>query len=191
MSQPSEPSEVTRWLESWRRGEDGAEEHLLPLVYQELRRLARRAMRGERRDHTLQPTALVHEAFLRLLDSRVDYLDRTHFFAVACRSMRRILLDHAKAGRREKRGGAAVRVELQERDAAIPGPDVDALALATALEALERRDEIQCRILELRFFGGLTYEEIAQALDMSRASVGRELRFGRAWLRAQLQREGR
>jgi RNA polymerase sigma factor (TIGR02999 family) len=154
----------------------------MPVVYDELHRLASRAMRGERPDHTLQTTALVHEAYLRLAGAQVEWQDRVHFFATAARVMRRILVDHAKAKRRGKRGGGAMKIALDEAALVTPDPPHDLLALDEALSRLEARDERKCRIVECRFFAGMTHEETAAALGVSPATVDRELRVAKAWL---------
>lgn len=173
---------LTELLRSWREGQEGALDRLAEEVYGELQKVARQALRGERQGHTLQPTALVHEAFLRLMGSDVPWQDRAHFFAVAATAMRRILVDHARAARRAKRGGAAGRVSLSDVDAASPGLDADLIQLDAALARLAARDPSQGRMIELHYFGGLSYPEIAEVLKVSRATVGRELRFAKAWL---------
>lgn len=178
---------VTELLEGWRSGDDGALEELAPLVYDELRRLAARHMRAERSDHTLQATALVNEAFVRLMGSDVSWQSRAHFYAIAARLMRRILTDYAKARRSEKRGGGRRPATFQE--ARVAG-DADAAAnLADIDEALSRLSGFDARksdVLVLHYFGGLTYDEIAEALAVSAATVHRELRLGKAWLRNEL-----
>ncbi len=177
---------VTGLLRDWRGGDDSALERLMPLVYDELRRLARRHMAGERRDHTLQPTALVHEAFGRLIDADIPWNDRVHFFAVAATTMRRILVEHARKANRAKRGGGADRVTLED-DAAVEQPRaIQIVALDRALDRLAEFDERKARIVELHYFGGMTYEEGAAALDVSAATFHRELRLARAWLQREL-----
>lgn len=165
-------------------------ERLMPLVYDELRRLARGFMARENRDHTLEPTALVHEAFLRLVDqSRVNWKGRTHFRAVGARMMRRILIDHARRRDGLKRGGDLQRVTLGDSLLSPPDPDVDLpelLALNDALDELARLDKRQSRVVELRFFGGLTTEEIAETLGISERTVGNDWKHGRAWLKREL-----
>ena len=167
-------------------------EELMPLVYDELRRLARGYMARERREHTLQPTALVHEAYMRLVDqSRVNWQGRTHFRAVGARIMRRILIDHARRHGGLKRGGEQQRVTLGESLLRPPDPDVDLpelLAVNEALDRLARLDERQARVVELRFFGGLTTAEIAEALEVSERTVQGDWAHGRAWLRRELSR---
>jgi RNA polymerase sigma factor (TIGR02999 family) len=157
----------------------------MPLVYEELRQLAAARMRGERKDHTLQPTALVHEAFTRLVDSDVPWVDRGHFFAVAATTMRRILVDHARARGRAKRGGNVIHVSLEDSREDPPGP-IGIEALDDALCALAGFDERKARIIELHYFAGLTHPEIASALDLSPSTVDRDLRLARAWLRREL-----
>jgi RNA polymerase sigma factor (TIGR02999 family) len=174
---------VTRLLLDWGRGDAAAHERLLPLVYDELRRLAGAYMRRERRDHTLQPTALVHEAYLRLVDQeRVDWRNRAQFVGVAAMMMRRVLANHARDRAAAKRGGDAERVPLTFAGEILRRPEVDALALHEALDRLAALDARKSRVVELKFFGGLTTEEIAEALELSPATVEREWSFSRAWL---------
>jgi RNA polymerase sigma factor (TIGR02999 family) len=177
---------VTDLLLRWRKGDEEALEELMPLVYEELRRLARLKMRGERRDHTLQPTALVHEAFARLVDLKLDWQDRAHFLSMTARLMRRVLVDHARAHRAAKRGGGAIKVSVHERDAAAE-PAVDLLALDQALARLREQDARSARVVELHYFGGLSYREIANVLELSEATVDRDMRFARAWLSRELE----
>ena len=163
---------------------------LMPLVYDELRELAARYLRSERCGHTLQPTALVHEAFMRLVDQdRVDWKGRTHFYAVGAEAMRRILIDHARARGRGKRGGKWQRVVLNEEDAPQEFQDIDLVALHVALEALAALDKQQARIVELRFFGGLTVEEVAHVLEVSKRKVEGDWSHAKAWLRSALDPE--
>jgi len=180
---------VTQLLLAWRGGNSVAGEQLLPAIYAELHRQAARAMRREAPEHTLQATALVHEAYLRLVDqSRVEWRNRAHFFGVAAQLMRRILVDHARGRDAAKRGGGIKAVTLSDVDAAgSPGePDLDVLALHEALETLATFDPQQARLVELRYFTGLNIEETAEALDMSPATVKREWAVARAWLRREL-----
>lgn len=177
---PDSP-EITDILAAWRDGEPGALDRLLPLIYDELHRLASRQRRGEREGHTLDTTALLHEAYLRLAGSEVAWVDRTHFYAVAARTMRRVLVDHARAHRRAKRDGGA-RVDLENLQLPALGRDPDLLDLDEALQQLSALDERKARVVELHYFGGLTYDEIAGVLELSAATVHRELRAGRAWL---------
>ena len=180
---------VTQLLYEWRAGNQEALNQLMPLVYDELRRLAGHYMKSERASHTLQPTALVNEAYIRLVGMEVSWQDRTHFFAVAGRLLRRILVDHAKLHRRDKRGGGLVRMTLDERLGA-GGPDPDILALDDAITSLSAFDERKARLIELHFFGGLTYKEMAEALEVSQATVHRELRLAKAWLHHDLNKKG-
>lgn len=181
-----EPEDVTALLVAWGRGDAAALERALPLVYDDLRRIARQRLRRERADHTLSATALVHEAYVRLLGQRAaEWRSRTHFFALSSQLMRRILVDHAR--RRAARGGAG-RLSLT-CDAALGAEhprDVDLLALDAALDELARHDARAARLVELRFFGGLSNDEAAQALNVSRATAERDWAFARAWLHARL-----
>lgn len=187
----SEQNAVTAELVAWGRGDSGAGDRLLELVYPELHRIAERQMRREREGHTLQPTALVHEAFLKLVDqSRVDWRNRAHFLGVAAQAMRRLLVDHARGRARDKRGGGATLVELDsaagEAGLAVAARSVDLLALDQALERLAALDAVQARLVELRFFGGLSVEEAAEALGLSTATAGRDFRSARAFLAREL-----
>ncbi len=173
---------TTSLLLRWRQGDEDALGELAPLVYDELRSLARRYLSGERKGHTLEATDLVHEAFTRLIRMDVDWNDRAHFFAVAAGAMRRILVDHAKAKRRLKRGGGAAMSALDEGLTVAPEPPDDLVELDAALDRLATLDERKSRTVELHYFGGLTYDEIAVALGISRATVKRDLRLARAWL---------
>lgn len=157
----------------------------MPLVYERLRRLARAQMKGERRDHTLQPTALVHEAYARMVDLELPWRDRVHFLSMAARAMRRVLVDHARAQRAAKRGGGRVKVSLHEEHAATPSV-VDLVDLDLALERLRGQESRPSRVVELHYFGGLSYNEIALELEISEATVDRDLRFARAWLGREL-----
>ncbi len=176
--------EVTELLVAWERGDDEALRRLGHLVYDELRAIAAAQMRGERRDHTLQPTALVHEAFLRLSDQRRrQWKERRQFFAVASRLMRQVLVDHARAHRASKRGGEAARVEVTSLDAlAAPSEVFDVLALDEALTRLAALQPRLARVVELRFFGGLEVEETAELLGCSPRTVKRDWVLARAWL---------
>ncbi len=181
---------VTQLLAKWRGGNQEALQALIPLVYQELRALAHRYLRAERPGHTLQSTALVHEAFLRLVDqSPFQVQNRAHFLAVAAKLMRQILVDYARSRRAAKRGPEC-KVELGEGFdvAQEPNQGVDVLALDDALVQLSRRDAQQGRIVEMRFFGGLTVEETAKALDVSAATVKRDWNMAKAWLTREMQR---
>ena len=183
-SGPPPQGEVTGLLLAWNQGDQSAIERLMPLVYDELRRLAERHFRRERVGHTLQPTAVVHEAYFRLVDqTRVTWKNRGHFFAVASQAMRRILVDYARARAANKRGGGEKRVTLASAEASPePSDEVDLLALDEALTRLKELDGAQAQIVELRFFGGLSIEETAEALETSPSSVKREFRSAKAWL---------
>jgi RNA polymerase sigma factor (TIGR02999 family) len=180
---PSNPGEVTQLLAQIHAGNREAEDRLIPLVYAELRRLAAHYLRGERHDHTLQPTALVHEAYLRLTRMQeIDWQSRSHFFATAATLMRRILVDHARAQRAEKREGFREAVSLDDALVVSPSRSVDLVALDEALEKLAKIDARRSRIVELRFFGGLSEEETAHVLGISARTVKRDWRVAKAWL---------
>jgi RNA polymerase sigma factor (TIGR02999 family) len=183
---------VTALLKEWSGGNPQAGEALLPLVYEELRRLAGIYMRRERKDHTLQATALVHEAYLRLVGAEgIPWQNRAQFYAIAARQMRRILVDHARERGAQKRGSGLPRLSLDEGlEVEAAGQDGDLLALDEALEALAQLEPQQARIVELRYFGGLTIEEIAQALDVTTRTVDRKWRFAKAYLFDQLAAGG-
>jgi RNA polymerase sigma factor (TIGR02999 family) len=173
---------VSQLLRAWGRGDTQAREDLLPLVYQELRRRASAYLRHERPDHTLQPTALVHEAYIRLTaQTRVSWLNRTQFFAIAAQLMRRILVDHARERQAAKRPGG-IRVTFDEGLRAVPAPDCELLMLDDALQDLARLDARQAEIVELKYFAGLSEAEVAAVLSLSRATVTREWQLARAWL---------
>jgi len=181
------PVQVTDLLVAWGRGDDSALEQLMPLVHGELRRLARRAMGRERRGHTLQTTALVNEAYLRLVDlSRVEWQDRTHFFAMSARLMRRILVDHARSRAFQKRGGGAKRVSFDEALVVSETRGADMVALDDALQALAAFDARKSQVVELRFFGGLSVDETAEALHVSPETVMRDWRLAKVWLLREL-----
>ncbi len=186
MADPSSKP-ITQLLHEWREGNNQALDQLMPLVYDELRHLASHHLKSERPGHALQATALVNEAYLRLVNVEVDWQDRAHFFAVAARLLRRILVDHAKSHRRAKRGGGMVQVTLNEY---LPAADSDSdlIALDDSLKALASFDERKSQIVELHFFGGLTYDETAEALGISPVTVHRELRLAKAWLHRELNR---
>lgn len=188
MAQP--PVDITELLIDWNAGNPEALEKLTPAVYDELRRLARSALMNERADHTLSATALVHEAYLRLVDQRkAAWENRVHFFGASSRIMRRILVDHAREKTREKRGGGSiVRVDLPEDIAAVAlSPHADLAALDDAMSALAQFDERKSRVVEMKFFGGMTIPEIAQALAISEATVERDWKMARAWLIKRMQ----
>jgi len=179
----SQPQEVTQLLLAWSRGDRAALNQLIPLVSTELHRLAHHYMRRERTGHTLQTTALVNEAYVRLVDaSRVEWRDRAHFFAVSANLMRRILVDFARKRRYQKRGGGAVMIALDQDDIPSPQPGPDIVALDAALEALAAFDPRAASIVELRFFGGLTVEEAAEVVGVSPRTVKREWAAAKAWL---------
>ncbi len=184
MAPPSEP-DVTALLLEWREGDRKALDRLLPLVYGELRRLAASYLKQERPDHTLQPTALVHEAYLRLTRQRdVVWQNRAHFFGIAAQMMRRILVDHARKRQAAKRDAAAWRIATDVSDAADRAPEL--LALDAALSNLEALDPQQAKVVELRFFAGLTVEETAEVAGISEATVKRDWRTAKAWLRREI-----
>ena len=181
--------DVTQLLLRWRGGDSQALEQLTPLVYDELRWLAAHYLHHERAGHTLQATALVHEAYVRLLGQQpIDWQNRAHFMAVAARLMRRILVDHARAHAAAKRNPAAVPLPLDEAKTIAPKRAPDVLALDDALEALAKFDERKSRIIELRYFGGLSIEEIGEVTSLSAATIGRDLRMAEAWLGRQMQK---
>ena len=182
MSQDSD-QDVTSLLIEWRRGDEAALARLIPIVYGELRRVARARLRGEGSDHTLQTTALVHEAYLRLVGlDRMTLQNRTHFFAMAARLMREILVDHARRKNALKRGGGVTMFSVEEVAAGAESCVVDVLALDQALSDLSSLDERLCRVVELRFFAGLSIAEAAEALDVSSATVERDWTVAKAWL---------
>jgi RNA polymerase sigma factor (TIGR02999 family) len=177
--------DVTQLLVHWAKGDKQALDDLTPLVYKELRRLAASHLRKERQSHTLQPTALVHEAFLRLVDQRnPNWQNRSHFYGVASQLMRRILVDHARKRQADKRAGK--RVSLGEAVSFQKERSRELLALDASLSALEKIDRRKCRAIELRYFGGLSMDEIAQALEVSAVTVRRDLRMAEAWLNREM-----
>lgn len=181
-------STITAHLVAWRSGDEAARDLLCAELYDELRLIARRAFGGERTEHTLEPTALVHEAYLRLVHADVPWRDRVHFLAVAARIMRHVLIDHARTATRLKRG-SGLRVTLDDALASEPAPSGELFDLDRELQALERRDPQLAQLLELHYFAGCSYEELAELTGLSRASVGRELQTGRAWLKSRLAAE--
>jgi RNA polymerase sigma factor (TIGR02999 family) len=184
--------DVTAILTQWGRGNPSAINELLPLVYAELRRIAARQLRSERVGHTLQPTALVHEVYLRLVDQRnVDWRNRAHFFGVAAQVMRRILVDHARRHGARKRGDGVARVSIDEAKGVVAPDGIPVLALDQALDRLAGMDEDLARIVELRAFGGMTIEEAACVLKVSRTTANREWRTAKAWLTRELGLERR
>jgi RNA polymerase sigma-70 factor, ECF subfamily len=182
----SDSHEVTRLLDEWTKGNQSALDDLTPLVYRELRQLATSYLRKELPGHTLQPTALVHEAYLRLVDqTNPTWQSRSHFFGVAARLMRQILVDHARRKQAGKRGG--LKVPLDEAVSFQRESGRDLVALDSGLDALEKIDPRKCKAVELRYFGGLSMEEIAQTLDVSAITVRRDLRMAEAWLHQEMQ----
>ena len=182
--------QITELLDRWTRGDNAAFEELVPLVYQDLRRVARRCLAGQRVDHTLQSTALVHEAYLRLVGrDRADWQNRQHFLAVAAQAMRHILVDHARKRRAAKRGAASVKLALDDAIALPQQRELDLVALDEALRALAMLDRRQSQVVELRFFGGLSIEDVSNVLGISPATVKREWATARSWLFAELQRQ--
>jgi RNA polymerase sigma factor (TIGR02999 family) len=180
--------DVTALLGQLAKGNDAAASKLIPIVYDELRRLAAGYMRHERKDHTLQPTALVHEAYLKLIQQRaVDWQGRAHFFGIAAQVMRRILIDHARGHLRDKRGGGVIPVPLDEALVFSPEQSSELVMLDASLKRLAKLDPRQSRIVELRFFGGLTVEQTADTLDISAKTVKREWSMAKAWLHGDLK----
>lgn len=184
---------VTRLLHGWRGGDDGVRDKLMPLVYGEMQKLAQRELRRERIGHTLQSCDLVHEAYERLVDVDIPWNDRAHFYAVAARTMRRVLVDHARAKQSKKRGAGATMLSLDHaypalEAAAVEKPrDFDVLLVDEALTRLGRIDERMEKVVELHFFGGMTHDEAAEVTGTSRATAQRDLRFAKAWLRKHLE----
>ena len=182
------PSQVTELLNAWQEGRQGAVDELMPLVYQELRKLARSYLRNERPDHTLQATALVNEAYLRLMGQKsVHWENRKHFFGIASQLMRRILVDHARKRTAGKRGGAEPLIPFEE-DQVAAAEQPDLVELDAALDALAEIDPDQAKLVELRYFTGLTIDETAKVLELSPATVKREWVVAKAWLRRELRR---
>jgi RNA polymerase sigma factor (TIGR02999 family) len=181
---------VTQLLLGWSHGDKEALDKLVPLVYDELRRQASRYLRRERAGHTLQTTALIHEAYLRLVDQRnVHWQNRAHFFGIAAQLMRRILVDHARTKKRDKRGGSILRVSLGEAMAVAKAQELDIVALDEALDRLAAIDEQQSRIVELRFFSGLSVPETAEVLGISPATVKRDWSMAKAWLHREISND--
>jgi RNA polymerase sigma factor (TIGR02999 family) len=188
MEQPTDPHTITGLLNRWRAGDQEAANQLIEVVYSELHRIAAREMRREHGEHTLQTTAVVHEAYIRLFQpGAVDWKDRAHFYAVAAQQLRRILIDHARRNRSNKRGGDAVRLSLLESDGTPVQPDERLLAVDEALTRLEALDPRAAKVVELHFFGGLGEPEIAESLQVSLSTVKRDWNFARTWLTTQLR----
>jgi len=184
------PADITLLLHAAASGERDDMDALIGAVYADMRRLAQAHMGGERRNHTLQPTALVHEAYVKLIDQRgVEWKDRIHFFAVASRIIRRILIDHARGHTADKRGGSAARVSLGDQDVAGPVRDVDLLALDEAMQELEQIDPQQAKIIELRYFGGCSIEEVAELLKVGKRTVDRQWQAAKAWILVRLEED--
>jgi len=181
------PNTLTQLLLASSHGDQKALDAVMPVVYDELRRLARSYMRRERPGHTLQTTVLVHEAYLRLLGQDANWVNRAHFFGIAAKMMRRILIDHAKSHGRAKRGGGAVKVTLEEPALFSKTPDMDLVAVDDALRRLEIVDQQRAQIVELKFFGGLSVEEISHVMDLSTATINRQWAGARAWLYHELK----
>ena len=181
----SDPN-ITELLRSWVDGDQRSLDELTPLVYDQLHRIAARIFRAERADHTLQTTALVHEAYARLVDVEVEWKDRSHFFALSARMMRRILVDHANARSASKRGGKSADLALDDVIVVSPELGDDVLNLHEALNQLAEHDKRKAEILELHYFGGLTYEEMSEVLGLSSSTLDRDIRFAKAWLRTKL-----
>ena len=192
MDEPSvSPHRVTQLLREWTQGDDSALAELTPLVYEELRRLAHHYMEGERPNHTLQTTALVNEAYLRLADqTNPNWQNRAHFFAVAARAMRQILVNYAKSSQAQKRGGGALKVELDEAAIVSPEQSKEIIYLHEALERLANLDSRKARVVELKYFGGLNHDEIAEVLKISTVTVRRDWVFAKAWLYTELHDSG-
>jgi RNA polymerase sigma-70 factor, ECF subfamily len=188
---PPDRQAVTRLLSAWQSGDSRALERLTPLIYEELRNRARRYMRQERPGHTLQATAVVHEAFVKLVEMDIPWQDRAHFFAVAARQMRRILVDHAKMRFRDKRGGTTTTGSVEELEGLDLGPpsagDIDVIEIDEALERLAGNNARLADLVELHYFGGLTYQELSETLKISEATVDRELRLAKAWILRQIR----
>lgn len=188
---PPDRQAVTRLLSAWQSGDSRALERLTPLIYEELRNRARKYMRQERPGHTLQATAVVHEAFVKLVEMDIPWQDRAHFFAVAARQMRRILVDHAKMRFRDKRGGTTTTSSVEELQGLEIGPptagDIDVIEIDEALQRLAGNNPRLAELVELHYFGGLTYQELSETLKISEATVDRELRLAKAWILRQIR----
>lgn len=185
----TETQEITSLLSAWNKGDDSAIARLMPLVESELHRIASRCMRRENSDHTLQTTALVNEAYLKLIDQRhANFQNRAHFFALSAQIMRRILLDYARSQKRSKRGGGAAHLDIAEVAVISPKVNEDIIALDIALKKLEEFDPVKAKIVEIRHFGGLEVKEVAEFLNVSEITVMRHWRLAKAWLRKELEK---
>jgi len=182
----SDQKSITQLLNQWSTGDKDAEAALTPMVYDELQRMARRLFRSEKSSHTLQPTALVHEAFVKLVNVDVTWQDRAHFFSLAARMMRRLLVNHAKARNTAKRGGEAIKVTLNESEAPDSSADANLLDLDEALQSLADLDSRKAELIELQYFGGLSFQEMEEVTGLSSSTLDRDLRLARAWLKDQL-----
>lgn len=189
--EPNPSSDVTRWLHEWSAGDPSAADRLLPVLYRELHLLAEGYLSRERRGHTLQPTALVNEAWLRLADQGASWQNRAHFLGVAAQAMRRVLVDHARRRAAGKRGGGAARVTLSDDVAAVAGASIDLVLLDDALNRLAALDARQARVVEMRFFAGLDVAAVSAALGVSEKTVKRDWAAAKAWLHRELGSEGR
>lgn len=185
----SAPEAVTQLLLDWRAGDAAALDALIPFVYGELRRIARAHMRREQAGHTLQTTALINEAYLRLIDQKVSWQNRAHFFGVAARLMRQILVDHARAQYAAKRGGNQIQVSLSNAAGMIESEGAELIALDDALKSLAAIDSRKCQVIELRYFGGLTIRETAEVLGVSHTTVEDDWKVARAWLRREITKK--
>ena len=182
------PGDVTQLLNQWAGGDEQAGEALTPLVYDELHKIAARLFRSERSGHTLQPTALVHEAYANLVGADISWQDRAHFYSLAARMMRRLLVNHANAKYAAKRGGGAVRVTLDESRTPAADDSAELLDLDEALTRLAEMDERKAELIQLQYFGGLSFKEMEEVTGLSSSTLDRDLRFARAWLKDQLSK---
>jgi len=180
--------DITRLLNEWTSGDKRAGDALTPLVYDELHRIAARIFRSEQSGHTLQPTALVHEAYVNLVGADVSWQDRAHFYSLAARMMRRLLVNHANARNAAKRGGGAIRITLHDEQLAAAGAEAELLDLDDALTRLAALDERKAELVQLQYFGGLSFQEMEEVTGLSSSTLDRDLRFARAWLKDQLAR---
>ncbi len=178
-----EPVEITQLLNRWSNGDQQAGDDLTPLVYAELQKIARRLFRSEQHSHTLQPTALVHEAYVKLINVNVTWQDRAHFFSLAARMMRRLLVNHANAQKAAKRGGEALKVTFNEASVSSGNPEAELLDLEEALQALSELDARKAELIELQYFGGLSFREMEEVTGLSSSTLDRDLRMARAWLK--------